>query len=541
MLVTFASIWLYGQDVDSLLSILDNKIVNKELYEKVKEKKLSELKTARNLLSKIPSEVYQINKALYEEYNNYMSDSAIFYLNQNLELADSLKDEPKLNDVYISSASLFIRLGMYLEASQYLKKVKNAILSLRQNADFYITYMNLYLGLGSYSQNTKEKHGYWILAKSYSDSMMRIVPPQSEEYLRNIEKEYRLKKEFSAALAANDKRLALTKPYTTQYALVTFHRSLIYRGIKDLNNEKRFLALSAISDAELSVKDNASISILAAILMHEGDINRAYQYIRFSLDNIKDYNTRIRSSEVLNIQRIIDKEYQNRNEKRRKELQLVLIVVCILSLLLAISVIYVYKQMKKGLTFSRKLKEINSELEALNTKLNDTNNALTNRNLEVAQANHIQEEYIAYFLDECAKYIVKLDNYRIMVNAKIRGKQYESLYNVTRDNSLKIKESKELFLNFDNMFIKLFPDFIQRINTLLADEDQVSIRKGEGLNTELRIYALIRLGITDSATIARILGYSVNTIYNYRTKMKNKAKVAREDFEDAVKKIGTII
>jgi len=333
----------------------------------------------------------------------------------------------------------------------------------------------------------------------------------------------------------------MTEANTMPYAFVAFHRSLIYRKMGDVENEKKYLILSALSDIDLSIKDNASISILADILAKEGDINRAYKYIRYSLDNIQDFNTRIRSAEILNIQNIIDKEFQLQNEKRSAQLLGLLIVVSILSICLIIAVIYVYKQMKKGQAISLKLKVINEELEHFNTKLNSMNLELISRNREVAEANHIKEEYIAYFLDACSSYIVKLDDYRRMVYTSIQDKQVEQLKNLTRDNSLKERELKELFTNFDSMFFNLFPNFLQEFNKLLLEEEQINLKKDKELNTELRIFALIRLGINDSSKIANFLGYSVNTIYNYRTKMKNRAKVSREDFEQRVMKIGTFM
>ena len=167
------------------------------------------------------------------------------------------------------------------------------------------------------------------------------------------------------------------------------------------------------------------------------------------------------------------------------------------------------------------------------------NNTLKKINFEVTEANYIKEEYIAYFLNQCSKYIEKLDDYRKMVNKKIQDKQIENLYKTTKNNNLKEDELEELYTNFDTMFMHLFPDFIEKFNSLLLDDEHIYIKKGEVLNTELRIYALIRLGIDDSGKIANFLGYSVNTIYNYRAKIKNKAKISREDFEWTVRKIGT--
>ncbi len=342
------------------------------------------------------------------------------------------------------------------------------------------------------------------------------------------------------ALKINDQRLQHIKMGTPGYALITFHRSLLYRKKEDKEQEKKYLILSAISDIQSAIKDNASIPSLANMLMQEGDVNRAYMYVRFSLDNINDYNTRIRSSEIINIQSIIDKAYQAKSNEQRKKLRISLIITSVLSILLIISVCYVYKQMRKGILISKRLKEANTELNALNQKLHNMNNNLKNINIEVTEANYIKEEYIGYFLDQCSKYIEKMDEYRKMVNKKIQNKEIENLFKITKNNQLKEEELKEFFTNFDNMFMHLFPpDFVDKFNSLLQDDERIILKKGEVLNTELRIYALMRLGIDDSTKIANFLGYSVNTIYNYRAKIKNKAKISREDFEWTVKKIST--
>lgn len=530
-----------GNVVDSLLNVLDNRIKNNNIYIEIKETKIEELKSEKLRPNISKDRIYLLNNSLFYEYKSYVSDSAISYLNQNLDIAYSLRDQYKINETSLSSSALFSQLGMYKEALDLLKNVNREFFDEQQRIEYYLANREVYAGLGLYTQNLRDRGRYWKTANNYRDTLKNITSPLSEEHLRILENSAREGNMLEDALKINDQRLKLTKPNTPAYAFVTFHRSLIYRRLGDANNEKIYLALSAISDIQSAIKDNASIPILANILMKEGDINRAYRYVRFSLDNINDYNTRIRSSEILNIQTIIDKEYQTRNEEKNRVLHIFLILISILSVLLIISVIYVYKQMRKGILISKRLKETNQELNALNQKLHNMNTELKKINIEVAEANHIKEEYIGYFLDECSKYIEKLDQFRKTVNKRIQEKQYESLYKTTKDNTLKEEELKELFINFDTMFIHLFPDFIDRFNSLLMDTEQIVLKKGEVLNTELRIYALIRLGIDDSSKIANFLGYSVNTIYNYRAKMKNKAKISREDFEWKVRRIGTFI
>ena len=527
-----------GNRLDSLFKALDAKIENKDIYVEQKERKIAELKFESNKASLPATQLYRLNNSLYNEYRSYISDSAIHYLNRNLDIAYALNDHHKINETSIASATYFSTLGMFKEALDLIGRVKPACLDTLQRNEYYQAYRHIYAGLGTYSQNVRDKGWYWQQSKLYSDTIMANTGKESEAWLRIREAELREENRIDEALQINDKRLALTYPGTAQYALVTFFRSLIHRKANDLEMEKNYLLLSAISDIQSAIRDNASISVLAGIEMKQGNVDRAYRYIRYSLDNINDYNTRIRSSEVLNIQTIIDHAYNQASRRQKDKLQLLLIFISILSLLLTASVCYVYLQMKKRTKIGKQLQESNTELNKLNRKLSDMNNELKKINLEINEANHIKEEYIGYFLDECSNYIEKLDRYRKMVNKRIKDREINELYRITQKNNLKEEELKKLYRNFDEIFMHLFPNFTEDFNALLHDTEQVTFKKGEGLSTEFRIYALMRLGLNDNGKIANFLGYSINTIYNYRTKMKNKARIPKEDFEWTVRRIG---
>ena len=188
-------------------------------------------------------------------------------------------------------------------------------------------------------------------------------------------------------------------------------------------------------------------------------------------------------------------------------------------------------QMKRLSVIRKQLYRTNQELKKLNQDLQDSNNSLE-------EANHVKEEYIARFFDQCSEYIEKLENYRKSLNAKAKNNQLDDLFKMIKSTTLVETELEELYQNFDSIFLNIYPSFIQEFNALLLPEEQIVPKAGELLNTELRIFALIRLGITDSIKIANFLRYSLRTVYNYRTKVRNKAAGSREEFEEIVKKIG---
>ena len=317
----------------------------------------------------------------------------------------------------------------------------------------------------------------------------------------------------------------------------TYHRSLIYKYSNDSLGEKRNLCLSAISDIRSAIKDHASLWMLAQLLYEDGDMERAYQYMRFSWNATKFYNARLRSWQSADVLSLIDKTYQAMIEKQNDRLQQNLLLITALLVLLIVALGYIYCQMKKLADARNHLQVANKQLNGLNEELRQMNSCLSSTNVELSESNQIKEEYIARFIKLCSTYINRLDAYRRMVNKKVSAGQIAELLKITRSQDALDEELEELYANFDTAFLHLFPNFVGKFNDLLQENEQILPKKGELLNTELRIFALIRLGIEDSSQIAEFLRYSVNTIYNYRAKVRNKARGSREDFDDLVRKI----
>ena len=295
------------------------------------------------------------------------------------------------------------------------------------------------------------------------------------------------------------------------YARAAYSLAHIYKEEGRSDEYEKYLALSAISDIKASVKENAALQNLAFVLYERGDITRAYHYIKQSLEDAVFCNARLRTIEISGVLPVIDAAYKQRIEEQRRQLILFLVIVSVLSAFLILSVALACKQMKKL--------------------------SLARRNLK--QANHIKEEYIGHFLNLCSIYMEKLDNFRRTVNRKITAGQTEELLKLTKSSQVAGMEQKEFYANFDNAFLQLYPDFVTEFNALLQPEEQIVLKPGELLNTELRIFAIIRLGIDDSSKIANFLHYSINTIYTYRNKVRNKA-VNRDKFEEEMMKIGSI-
>jgi DNA-binding CsgD family transcriptional regulator len=308
-----------------------------------------------------------------------------------------------------------------------------------------------------------------------------------------------------------------------------------------------WLKESVLADIRNAAMDQGSMWELANELMLMGDIDRASRYISFTSDCANRYGSRQRNWQISPLLSHIAKEYKDQSERTTLKLRITNVLISILALLLLGALFFLHRRNKQLDTARNALKESNDELASANHQLSNQaeelsalNSQLSVLNSQLSESSRVKDEYIGRFLSLCAQYVDKIDNYRKTVNRKMKNKELDDLYQMSKSTELKERELDELFENFDNVFLHLFPNFIDDFNALLTPEAQVHPKEENRLTTEIRIFALIRLGIEDSSKIAEFLHYSVNTIYNYRARIKNGTLGNREQFEEKVKNLGHI-
>ncbi|MBQ3877416.1 MAG: transcriptional regulator [Prevotella sp.] len=334
---------------------------------------------------------------------------------------------------------------------------------------------------------------------------------------------------------------------------MAYYRSTIYAQQGNWQMQRLWLARSAMVDIRNAIMDQGSLwSLAETFLAEEQHLDRAHRYINFSWQCLSRFSTHMRSWLVAPVLTRINNEYKDQLEKANNHLLWAIILVSLLAVGLLASLFYVQKKRRQLATARNELKGANDELASLNGQLAGKNDELeeanallhaTNEQLRTAvihrdDSNRVKDEYLGKFISLCSSYIDKLDNYRIRVNRKLLAKQYADLVRMTSSEQLKEDEVNELFDNFDTVFLHLFPTFIDDFNALLRPEERILPPDHAHLNTDLRIFALIRLGIDESSKIAEFLRYSPNSIYAYRSRIKNKAAGPRDDFERQVKEIG---
>ncbi len=526
-------------ETDSLLLIFDDMLVTYEAQINARQHRINQFRKIPDLGSKPFDEKYRLNEQLYKEYKPYISDSAIYYLKKNIFVAQQAENTQLLYESKLQLAYFHASIGLYKESVDILNEINEADLPPDLLIEYYKGMMHTYGELSFYSKDTELSRRYRQIANKNKDHLKSMLSTNEDNYLDILESDYRNVRDFTMALKINDIRLKSTPEQSQQYALIAFLRSLTYKESGDIKMRQYWLLKSAIADLQLGITDNASSWELANIRYNMGDIKRAHQYINYSVNNSTIFNARLRFTQIAEVQSIINKAYLTDKAQQEKKLLRSLILISILTLLLLTSVIGIFFQNRRISKANTKTIKANDELNRLNWELSRINSEINNTNAELSESNQVKEEYIGHFLSLCSLYIDKMDAYRKTIRKKLVNGQQSEVIEDVKSSDFMYNELKEFYNNFDRSFLRLYPDFVQEFNNLLMDEEKIILKKDELLNTELRIFALIRLGIDNSAKIAELLHYSANTIYNYRAKIKNKSKVSRNDFENMVKKIGT--
>ena len=536
----FLSIPIFaGSEMDSLLRVLDRTVDDFQIYSNMKEAKINKLKDLLKYTTSY-SQKYEICGKLYDEYSFYKSDSALVYARKKLLIAEKLNNKRSLTDARLNLASIMGITGMYKEAMDIVNKVDiNEAPDLK--AYYFHINRTIYGFMADYASSSQEKRRYDEITAAYRDSLLIVNAPSSSAHVMVRSDQLIINKKYNEALKLLLNYYPTIKNNIHDRAIIAYSIALAYHGKHERDLEKRWLTTSAIYDLQSATKEYISLRLLAYTLYEDGDVDRAYKYIKRSLDDALFCNARLRTFEISKMLPIIDKAYQHQSDSRQRLMMITIFSISTLSVLLMLAVFFVYRQMKKLAVARKNLSDANKLLNDLNHELSATNIQLNNTNETLLEANLIKEEYIGRYMDQCSAYIDKLDDYRRLLNKTATAGKIDDLLRVIKSKQFIEDELKEFYDNFDSTFLQLFPTFVDEFKLLLSDYEDVTLKSGQLLNTELRIFALIRLGITDSVKISHFLRYSLSTIYNYRTKLRNKAICKRGEFEENVMRIGSNI
>lgn len=534
------------KETEALYDSLDNAIAQTAQYVKQREVRIAQLE-GKLMKARSPKTQYDLAYALFEEYRSYKNDLAMKYINRCIDLAHKNNNLQQEGNAKALLAFQKSTTGDYAESYNVLKTIDPQQLDSAGLRNYYWAYQYLYGEMTYYANVDFLRKYYREKYEGYIQMAESLLQPTDDRYLQLQETRLRDSGNMKEALKINDKRLALAVPGSHEYAIVTFYRAIIYKVNNRTEDACHYLLLSAISDVKLAVMDQDSLWELANLLgvaakANEQQLARSYEYIKFAWQSATIFGTPIRSRQIMPVLTTIEENFQKQLATTNRNLKIAICWIVLLVLLVLGLLFYVNKQRqriaaalhKQKLT-NRELQNANERLERAVQQLNAVNESLNQVNGDLNESNKMKEVYIGRFLRLCAVYVDKIETMRKRVIKQVKARELTKLLTMMQTDHEYVGE---LYDHFDSAFLKLFPNFVEEFNALLKPEERIVLEDDRKLSTTIRIFALIRLGIEDSSKIAEFLHYSVNTIYNYRAKVKNGALCDREEFESKVKMIG---
>ena len=515
---------------------LDRAIEHSEQYVAQREARITELKTALDA-SNDQNRRYELCHKLYVEYKPYMNDSAIHYITRCISLAQATGERDKVDECSLLLAYQCSETGMYQEAMDIMRRIDSQTLTAENRNLYNRTYGHLYQEMAYFCKVPHLQQEYYAERDHYNQ-LIDTTALTRDELLQAKELECYGTQDAQGALRYSDMRLKEAAPHSHEYAIMAFYRYLDYTLLGDSVQTRYWVANSARCDVENAIMDQGALWELANLLMADGDMERAYRYIHFAWQCANRFNTQKRSNQISPVLTFISDNYEASLKRANRQLLALAVVASLLATLFLAILFYSNSQRKKLARARNELSDSNKQLAQLNSQLSVLNSRLGDANIKLNESNRVKDEYVGRFIHLCSFYIDRLDEMRKRVNKMVKGKDLAALYKFTEGNELRDQNLKELYEMFDTTFLHLFPNFVSDFNALLQPESRIDLPKPGTLNTDLRIFALIRLGIEDSSRIAEFLHYSVNTIYNYRARVKNGAIADRDSFESRVKSIG---
>lgn len=637
---------------NNLYKRLDSVIAHSAVYDSIKEKRLKEIKLGAIYVTN-PADKLRIYEKLAKDYSPYVYDSAMVYVQKGLSLAKQTGNSDYCNRFLITKASLLIERGFYIEAKESLDKIEISQSDPKQNFLFYCAQSSLYYNLNACCQKMEFSQHYNELFKEYIGKALYYCPKNSAMYyyLKGINLFFsgRSINEISASL---NKAMQMFGSENRMYGRAAYVLSKAYGKNKQLEQQRRYLLLAAISDVMSANNESLALQDVALLLYkNKNDLDKARKYINQTLKDAHEYNSRLQRVELYANLHVILSAY---NEKLQKEaIWKNVTIICILVLLVVIAATVVYVSRKKDVLklsekklkalteklsatnkqqlkdnkalqdsndelkgsnkalkdsndelmssnkalqdsndeltnsnkafqnsndelmssnkalqdsndelkynndelkynnnelknfnnelkdSSRALKDSNNELKDSNDELKDSNKALRDSNDELKNTNAKRELMANAFIMLCYQYIERLENQRKLVIRKIKTNQQKELLSILSSSKRSTEESQNFLSQFDKIFLSLYPSFVKELNTLLTPEAQIQLKEDNELTPSLRVAALVRLGVTESPKIAGILSYSLQTIYNYRSTLKNSA-IDKDHFEENLQKLCSV-
>ena len=523
-------------DNNQLYKQLDAALAQRAHYVELKEKSLNEIKQGAKYVTSNEDKL-KLYEQLANEYKAYEYDSAMTYVNKGLILAQ------KSNNIFfnkrfqLSQTRLLITRGFYAEAKEILQKIEPQEDSHDYQFLYYYTLYGLYNNWSTYCENNEFSKNYDQLKVKYLKKAIELSPKKDAFYYYLMGELYYFSNHpnNNKTIQYYKKALSMEKANSRLHAMTAFALSEIYQKANNLELMEHYLLVAAISDITSATKENVALQDIALfIYKHKTrSLNKAQEYINLSLEDAYAYNNRLRRIEISSKLQMITNAYTDDIRATNSMLYIALSVIFLLLLGVGLSSLFIRKKNKL-------LKQKKDEITATSAKMEVLNSQLHLINDELKDTNQKRERLVKVYIDLCYKNIERNSKLRTLAVRKIKANQSKELLSLLSSSTNTEKENKEFLTEFDKAFLSLYPTFITELNKQLTESAHIQLKENGEMPPILRVCALLRLGITESSKIAGILSYSPQTIYNYRSLLKNNA-IDKEHFEENVLRLCMVI
>lgn len=523
-------------DNNQLYKQLDAALAQRAHYVELKEKSLNEIKQGAKYVTSNEDKL-KLYEQLANEYKAYEYDSAMTYVNKGLILAQ------KSNNIFfnkrfqLSQTRLLITRGFYAEAKEILQKIEPKEEPRDYQFLYYYTMYGLYNNWSTYCENNEFSKNYDLKKVEYLKKAIELSPKKDAFYYYLMGELYYFSNHpnNNKTIQYYKKALSMEKANSRLHAMTAFALSEVYQKANNLELMEHYLLVAAISDITSATKENVALQDIALfIYKHKTrSLNKAQEYINLSLEDAYTYKSRLRRIEISSKLQLITNAYTDDIKTTNRLLNIALLVIILLLLGVGISSLFIRKK-------NRLLKQKKDEISATSDKMEKLNGQLHLINDELKDTNQKRERLVKVYIDLCYKNIERNQKLRTLAIRKIKANQSKELLSLLSSSTNTEKENKEFLTEFDKAFLSLYPTFVNELNQQLTESAHIQLKENGEMPPILRVCALLRLGITESSKIAGILSYSPQTVYNYRSILKNNA-IDKEHFEENVLKLCMII
>ena len=523
-------------DNNQLYKQLDAALAQRAHYVELKEKSLNDIKQGAKYVTSNEDKL-KLYEQLANDYKAYEYDSAMTYVNKGLILAQ------KSNNIFfnkrfqLSQTRLLITRGFYAEAKEILQKIEPKEEPRDYQFLYYYTMYGLYNNWSTYCENNEFSKNYDLKKVEYLKKAIELSPKKDAFYYYLMGELYYFSNHpnNNKTIQYYKKALSMEKSNSRLYAMTAFALSEVYQKANNLELMEHYLLVAAISDITSATKENVALQDIALfIYKHKTrSLNKAQEYINLSLEDAYTYKSRLRRIEISSKLQLITNAYTDDIKTTNRLLNIALLVIILLLLGVGISSLFIRKK-------NRLLKQKKNEITATSAKMEILNEQLHLINAELKNTNQKRERLVKVYIDLSYKNIERNQKLRTLAIRKIKANQSKELLSLLSSSSSTERENKEFLTEFDKSFLALYPTFVNELNQQLTESAHIQLKENGEMPPILRVCALLRLGITESSKIAGILSYSPQTVYNYRSILKNNA-IDKEHFEENVLKLCMVI